>query len=43
MGPLVTEVWSRTVTSGEGLGGDGFRVSFGLVKEIVVGVRLSSR
>jgi hypothetical protein len=31
------------VTSGEGPGGDGFRVGFGLVKEIVARVRLSSR
>jgi hypothetical protein len=43
MGLLVTGMRSRTVTSGEGLGGDGFRVSFGLVKEIVAGVRLSGR
>jgi hypothetical protein len=42
-GPPGSRWWSRTVTSGEGPGGDGFRVSFGLVKEIVAGVRLSSR
>jgi hypothetical protein len=35
--------WSHTVTSGGSLGGGGFRVSFGVVKEIVAGVRLSSR
>jgi hypothetical protein len=42
-GPADSRWWSRTVTSGEGSGGDGFRVSFGLVKEMVAGVRLSSR
>jgi hypothetical protein len=35
--PPVTGVWSRTVTSGERLGGDGSRVRCGLVKEIVAG------
>jgi hypothetical protein len=36
-GPPGDGWWSRTVTSGGGFGGGGFRLSFGLVKEIAAG------
>ncbi len=35
--------WPLRVDSGESLSGDAIRLGFGLVKEMVAGVRLSSR